>query len=85
MNPNDATFDDAILDLGRFLAAIRRYLDRAVLCGGWVPWFYRRMSLGSYPDHGVLLTHDFDLALPQDLPTGGSTLHEDLVRGAMGY
>lgn len=62
MNSSDASFQEALLDLPRFLRAIRPYLDQVVLRGGWVPYFYRHFPDLARPEHGPLLSHDFDVA-----------------------
>lgn len=68
MNSPEASFEGALRDLSQLLEAISGYLDRVVLCGGWAPYFYRHLQLEAAPAHGPLLTHDFDLVAPPDLP-----------------
>ena len=61
------TYHDALLDLGRALVAIHAYMDKVVLCGGWVPFFYRHMSGVSTLRQKPTLTLDLDVATPASL------------------
>ena len=68
-------------DLGELVAAMRPFLDQAVLCGGWAAYLYRCLpgvSVASAP----LLTKDFDWALPRDLGTMAGSLDACLVSGS---
>ena len=80
MSAGDPSFEEALVDLPRFLLALEPYLDQLVLCGGWVPYFYRRLPGLSQPAHGPLLSHDFDVVAPLELQErGGTTLHARLM------
>lgn len=81
MSTGDPSFEEALVDLPRFLLALEPYLDQLVLCGGWVPYFHRRLPGLSRPAHGPLLSHDFDVVAPPELQErGGTTLHERLMQ-----
>ncbi len=82
MTPGNPDFAEALRDLACFLEACGEYLDRVVLGGGWVPWFYRHLPEVAEPASHPLLTFDFDLVVPRDLPLDrGGTLHDHLLRG----
>ena len=82
MNTTDPSFEEALVDLPRLLLAVEPYLDQLVLCGGWVPYFYRHLPELAKPRHGPLLSHDFDLVTPPKLQeVEGKTLHDRLVEG----
>jgi len=76
------SFEDALHDLGCFLRAIHEYLGHVVLCGGWVPYFYRHLPRIAAPKHGPLFTFDFDLVIPSELPHGpAGSLRDLLLKG----
>jgi hypothetical protein len=78
----DPLFEDALRDLAGFLSAIQAYLGSVVLCGGWVPYFYRHLPESVVPEHDPLLTYDFDVVSPSDLPREpAGSLRDHLLKG----
>lgn len=82
MKSMEPSSKEALRDLASFLTAIHEYLRDVVLCGGWVPYFYRYLSQSESPKHDPLLTFDFDVVVPSDLPLkSGGSLHDQLLKG----
>jgi hypothetical protein len=81
VSSRDPTWDEVVQDLRELVAAMRPFLDQAVLCGCWAAYLYRHLpgvSVASAP----LLTKDFDWALPRDLGTTAGSLDACLVSGS---
>jgi hypothetical protein len=82
MTSTEPSFEEALQDLGSFLRAIHEYLGQVVLCGGWVPYFYRHLPRIAHPRHDPLFTFDFDVVIPSRLPPQpAGSLHDQLLKG----
>lgn len=63
----------------RFVQALRPWLDRVVIVGGWAHRLYRWHPLAQPLDYPPLMTRDLDVAItPNALPRGAS-VHERLT------
>jgi len=58
----------------RLAEALDRWLDQAVIIGGWAHRLYRLRPLAQTLDYEPLGTFDSDIAVPLDLPAGGNLL-----------
>lgn len=67
-----AELAEVLADLGRLIEALGDYRRDAVLTGGLVPFFYRRLPGFAAPAVPPLLTHDMDWTLPVDIGLRGS-------------
>ena len=71
MSKGRPDFSEVLMDLGRLIEALGDYRQVAVLTGGLVPFFFRRLPEFAAPAIPPLFTSDMDWTLPRELKVRG--------------